>query len=572
MGVVNILAPKQLLLALLSVFCLLFGSAEAAVEYSSSEVQQQDPNQPADSLRSPYSIAVEEEPSRSEADVEPPLHAGSDTTEQRLQTIRESLEADEDEGDDEPLIGETDLRQDVGIPLVFNDAVEHYITYFTTTKKEVFKRWLKRKRRYAPLVKEILREHGLPEDLVYLAMIESGFNLQAYSPMKAAGPWQFIPETGRRYGLAVNHWVDERRDIRKSTVAAARYLEELFDQFDSWYLAAAAYNAGENRIDRLIKRHGTNDFWQLRAYNTLPRETQDYVPQLVAAAIIAKDPEKYGLGDIDELPPFESVRETVPGGVPLKVVAEAASTDLSSIKILNPEIRRGITPPGKDYRIRLPVETDCLAFQSSLTSSLDEGKRVVGVTHHRTVRRDSVRRITKRYGVSKEDLTLVNGPLTLKKGALVYIPRFDEAEEEEEFASLKTAEPRKQPDRRIAQHKMKIRRTASHVVQRGETLSAIAAKYRVDVETLKRVNRLKTNRIEHGMNLSLASYVQKTPQEAPRKYHRVRRGETLSVIAEKYGKTQQSLRKLNQLKSNVIQQGVLLRISSSRIAFVPAFS
>jgi membrane-bound lytic murein transglycosylase D len=155
------------------------------------------------------------------------------TIEQRLQVIRESLQGDEDQGDDEPLIGESDLRQDVGIPLVFNDAVEHYITYFTTTKKELFKRWPKRKRRYAPLVKEVLREHGLPEDLVYLAMIESGFNLQAYSPMKAAGPWQLIPETGRRYGLAVNHWVDERRDIRKSTTAAARYLQDLFDRFDS---------------------------------------------------------------------------------------------------------------------------------------------------------------------------------------------------------------------------------------------------------------------------------------------------------------------------------------------------
>jgi membrane-bound lytic murein transglycosylase D len=290
-----------------------------------------------------------------------------------------------------------------------------------------------------------------------------------------------------------------------------------------------------------------------------------YAPQLIAAAIIAKDPEKYGLGEIEKLPPFESVRETVPGGVPLTAVAEAASTELASVRGLNPEIRRGITPPGKDYRIRLPAETDRAVFQSSLAALLDDAKRVVGVTRHRTVRRDCVRRITKKYGVSKEDLSLVNGPLKLKKGTLVYIPRFDEAEENEEFVSVRAAAPSGGPNRRTVQGKTEARRTASHAVQRGETLSAIAEKYDIEVRTLKQVSRLKTSHIEQGMKLSLVSYAKKTPIEAPRTYHRVKRGETLSAVAAKYGTTRQSIRELNRLKGDVIQSGVRLRISSSRI-------
>lgn len=179
-------------------------------------------------------------------------------------------------------------------PITVNTAVEKWIDYFTGRGRKHFVKYLERSEHFIPFIRPLLRQYGLPEDLVYLAMIESGFNNHARSFAKAVGPWQFIPATGKRYGLSVNWWVDERRDTRKSTLSAAQYLKDLYGMFNSWELAAASYNAGEAKLARAVRRYGTADFWALTRHRFLRPETRDYVPKIIAAALVAKNRTQFG--------------------------------------------------------------------------------------------------------------------------------------------------------------------------------------------------------------------------------------------------------------------------------------
>jgi hypothetical protein len=183
------------------------------------------------------------------------------------------------------------------VPIQVNKQVKAYLVYFSTKRKGVIQRQLDRSTRYLPMIKRIFREYGLPDDLAYLAMIESGFNPKACSPAGAKGMWQFIKGTGRRYGLIINRHVDERFDPEKSTRAAARYLRDLYEQFGSWYLAAASYNCGERRVERELRKSSYRNFWQLSANRCLPNETKNYVPQMIAATIIAKNPGRFGFNN-----------------------------------------------------------------------------------------------------------------------------------------------------------------------------------------------------------------------------------------------------------------------------------
>jgi membrane-bound lytic murein transglycosylase D len=244
---------------------------------------------------------------------------------------------------------------DFDIPIVINAKVEQFIQYFQTAIRDKFGTWLGRSEKYIPFMKNVLKEHGLPGDLVYLSIIESGFNPYAYSRSKASGLWQFISLTGKRYGLKVNWWVDERRDPEKSTIAAAKYLKDLYEMFACWYLAAAGYNAGEYKIVKAMKLYRTEDFWMLTKHRYLKRETKDYVPQMIAAALIAKDPEKYGFTDIEYQEPLRYEKVKVPELTDLSLIAMACETSLEEIKDLNPEIRRGVTPPNEtEYEIKIP--------------------------------------------------------------------------------------------------------------------------------------------------------------------------------------------------------------------------
>jgi hypothetical protein len=239
------------------------------------------------------------------------------------------------------------------LPIILNVPVKKYLHSFANSKN--FHASLARSGRYLSMMRRILAEHGLPQDLIYIALVESGFSPYARSPKEAVGIWQFIEGTARRYGLKVNARVDERQDPEKSTRAAARYLHDLYQQFGCWYLAAAGYNAGENRVEGVMNRHDVQDFWVMAQKKLLPAETCNYVPQIVAAALIAKDPEKYGMAPVKYQAPRASVSVKVPGGINLEWLAESLEMPGKELADLNPELKAGVTPSDqKEYLLTVP--------------------------------------------------------------------------------------------------------------------------------------------------------------------------------------------------------------------------
>jgi membrane-bound lytic murein transglycosylase D len=334
--------------------------------------------------------------------------------------------SDESSDDSKMEIFLTDGRRkepDFDIPIVMNGKVEQFIHYFQTKIRHKFVTWLGRSEKYISSMKSLLREYGLPEDLVYMALIESGFDPYAYSRAKAVGPWQFISPTGKRYGLRVNWWVDERRDPEKSTIAAAKYLKDLYEMFACWYLAAAGYNAGEYKIIKAIKRYKTEDFWKLTQQRYLKRETKDYVPLMIAAALVAKDPEKYGFTDVEYEDPLRYEKVKVPELTDLSHIAKACEASLGEIKDLNPEIRRGVTPPNEaDYEIKIPFGKKDLFLENF--EALQPLEKFQFKTHP-VKKGETLKGIAKLYRVDLEPLLEINRlskTSGLSKGMIVLIP------------------------------------------------------------------------------------------------------------------------------------------------------
>ena len=240
-----------------------------------------------------------------------------------------------------------------------HERVDFFIEFLMGKNYDKTKTWLERMGKYGPMIQNELRERGMPQDLLYLTMIESGLNPNAYSKADAAGLWQFIEETGERYGLEVTNYVDERRDPVKSTGAALTYLQQMHGRFDSWYLSAAGYNTGENRVGRLMREttgseKGSDEgYWDI--WDRLPRETRDYVPLMLAMGHIAKDPAKYGFTNLQMQEPLRFEEVNVSGGTPLSKVAAAAGVDEETIYDLNPHLLKKQTPPGRNWAVRVPV-------------------------------------------------------------------------------------------------------------------------------------------------------------------------------------------------------------------------
>ncbi len=241
-------------------------------------------------------------------------------------------------------------------PMIYNYKVKSWIKYFQTEGRDSFKRWLERSTRYAPYIKGELKNHNLPKDIFYVAMIESGFASKARSSAGAVGLWQFIASTGRDYGLKINGWLDERRNFTKATRAAIAYKKSLYRMFGSWHLVSASYNMGENRLLRLVKKYKTNNFWELSEMGILPDETMNYVPKIIAATLIAKSPALYGFRNLNYQVPYRFEEVFVPGGTDLGNLARYLGVKERYLRDLNPDLLRGFVPREvRGHRIKVPV-------------------------------------------------------------------------------------------------------------------------------------------------------------------------------------------------------------------------
>jgi len=296
------------------------------------------------------------------------------------------------------------------IPVEMQPLVAQYIRFFQGPGRKWFRVWMSRSSRYIPMMAPVLEASGLPRDTVYLAMIESGFSPEAYSWARAAGPWQFISSTGKRFGLRQDFWVDERRDPLKATRAASRYLRELHDALGTWYLAWAGYNAGGEKLRRLVERRGTDDFWELSEGRGLAKETKHYVPKLIACALVAKHPKAFGFSEDEFSWEQPLLYDEVPVVEPtdLEVLARAADVPVEEIRALNPELRRWCSPPAskeQPYLLRVPKGTSEV-FLANIGKVSPHDRLTFRI--HRVARGDTLSRIAANYHSAPEAIALFN--------------------------------------------------------------------------------------------------------------------------------------------------------------------
>ncbi len=399
------------------------------------------------------------------------------------------------------------------IPVVYNDQVKKWMDYFLNRGRGFFERYTERAGRYAPILGAILEQHGLPRDLIFLAMAESGFNTSAKSWAAAVGPWQFMPSTGKIYGLEQNWYKDERRDPIKATVAAARYLTKLYGDFGSWEVAAAAYNAGEGKLSKAIIKYKSEDFWDISKGKYLKSETKNYVPKIMALAIIGKNLKSFGFDDVEFHEPLDFDEVTVKAGTDLVKISEALGVEFEEIQRLNPEILRWFTPPNIDsYKLRIPPNTaekyaQCCAKQDYLASDFQEfvvPKK--GMTLDQIAKKFKIK---KTYVLS--NLNNVAESARYAKGDTVKLPfRLGElvSPSNNLYADL-FEKPRREILRKNHRNRV-VRRYASrkkpvryYTVKKGESLFTVAQKNGISVKRLIASNTdiKKTRKVSVGDKL-----------------------------------------------------------------------
>jgi membrane-bound lytic murein transglycosylase D len=392
------------------------------------------------------------------------------------------------------------------LPIELNDPVMGCIQLYQGRLRDWFTAALERGGRYLPQIREVFKKEGIPQDLAYTALVESAFKTSAFSRAKARGVWQFVSATGKRYGLQQDWWVDERSNPEKATIAAAKYLKELYEMFGDWNLALAGYNAGEGKVLKAINRYGTSDYWRLcRTKLAFRRETKNYVPMIHAAIVVAKAPEKYGFSVDPESPlKFETV--PVKYAVDLRTVSECADTTLDTVQQLNPELRRLATPADRAFNLNLPVGKG--EAMLACLEKIPVNQRVRFRTHT-VARGQTLASISRRYGVRMADVASANGISTkkpLSRGTELIIPiDYTRATTPVRRASASAATTGTAVAARAEGPAARATRV-SYRVKPGDTLVSIASQYGTTVRELRTWNRLRGSQIVAGATLTIYTH------------------------------------------------------------------
>lgn len=474
-----------------------------------------------------------------------------------------------------------DFANSFTIPLIDNEFVQKNISFLTQDK--VGKRFIKnnheRSTKWFPMFKRIAKEEDVPEEIIYLAMIESALNPNAVSRAKAVGLWQFIRSTGEMYGLNANSsvWVDERRDPEKSTRAAMRHLRDLYNELGDWHLALAAYNCGINGVKRAIAKSKFENpsFWEIRDF--LPKETRNYVPFYIATAKVSMKPEEYGIStkEFNYLDEYKYDTYTLNEPISLKALAKCSGTTLEHLQNLNPELLTTTTPPDlSSYTIKIPQGTKELFIANLATLTPEEKKPWIT---HKVAKKETIGSIARYYGVPEKVIlsanNLTNERTKLKSGTTLLIPidarEFEEtlavdnqAESEQQIATTKGTDSHSNSSKEINSPKEEY---IIHNVNHGENLYTIAQKYGIRLADLRIMNNIPYDKeeIEPGTALKIAKNVSTIAETSKSPVikklnspivirHNVRNGETLAQIADDYNVSIESIKKLNNLKDNKI--------------------